>query len=119
VSARRERLEKLEQRKQKILAEMERLRAQEVREQRKRDTRRKIIVGAMVLKLVDDGEWPKDRLMERLDGYLTRSNDRELFELPPRAQANAGRARSAPGGGAGVAAADRSARKVASSGSSG
>ena len=47
------------------------------------DTRRKILVGAMVLNMVDIGAWPKSGLNRRLDAYLTRDDDRALFGLAP------------------------------------
>ena len=47
------------------------------------DTRRKILVGAMVLNMADIGAWPKSGLNRRLDAYLTRDDDRALFGLAP------------------------------------
>ena len=38
----------------------------------------------MALELMESGEWPKDRILSRLDQYLKRENDRALFDLPPR-----------------------------------
>ena len=78
-----DRLKRLEEQRARINAEIQRVRAREQQQTRKDDTRRKILVGSMLLQLVEDGEWPEDKLRARLDTYLTRSDDRALFELPP------------------------------------
>ena len=78
-----ERLRKLEEQRARINAEIARVRAREQQQARKDDTRRKILVGSMLLQLVEDGEWPKDKLRARLDSYLVRDDDRALFELSP------------------------------------
>ena len=57
-------------------------RAAEKKRQRSDDTRRKILVGAVILAKVDHGEWPKERLREWMDKALTRADDRPLFRLP-------------------------------------
>ncbi|MBJ5084994.1 mobilization protein, partial [Salmonella enterica subsp. enterica serovar Typhimurium] len=48
------------------------------------ETRRKVLVGAMILAKVNSSEWPEDRLMAAMDAYLERDHDRALFGLPPR-----------------------------------
>jgi predicted Zn-dependent protease len=57
-------------------------RAAEKKRQRSEDTRRKILVGAVILAKVEHGEWPKERLREWMDKALTRADDRALFGLP-------------------------------------
>jgi len=49
--------------------------------QRREDTRRKILVGALVLTQVERGDYPKEKLLQTLDQYLTRPEDRALFGL--------------------------------------
>ena len=49
--------------------------------ERAKDTRRKILAGAVVLAKMDRGQ-----LVQMLDTVLTRPDDRALFELPPLAQ---------------------------------
>src|SRR5262249_37760501 len=88
MRARSEKLERLEERQRLLLAEIEREKAGLVEQGRKRDARRKIVVGAMVLGQVERGEWPRAQLLEKLDAYLTREHDRALFDLPPRPSAN-------------------------------
>ena len=59
-----------------------RSRAAERKRQRSDETRRKILVGAVILAKVEHGEWPKERLRELMDQALTRADDRALFGLP-------------------------------------
>ena len=47
-----------------------RARAADKKRQRSDDTRRKILVGAVVLAKVERGEWPKERLREWMDQAL-------------------------------------------------
>jgi len=79
-----DRLKRLEEQRARINAEIQRVRAREQQQTRKDDTRRKILAGSMLLQLVEDGEWPEDKLRTRLDAYLTRDDDRKLFDLPAR-----------------------------------
>jgi len=57
-------------------------RAAEKKRQRSEETRRKILVGAVILAKVERGEWPQERLRELMDKALTRADDRALFGLP-------------------------------------
>lgn len=76
------RLEKLETKKAKIAAEIQRVRAREAAEVRKADTRRKILVGALILSIAERGELiSKNELVAALDRHLTRPQDRQLFDL--------------------------------------
>ena len=49
--------------------------------ERAKDTRRKILAGAVVLAKMDRGQ-----LVQMLDTVLTRPDDRALFDLPPLGQ---------------------------------
>jgi hypothetical protein len=73
--------EKLRQLKAREQAVEARQRTLESRRKRKDDTRRKILVGAIVLAKVDQGEIPPERLRSWLDAALTRPDDRGLFGL--------------------------------------
>ena len=76
----RQRLKQLKARKeQQDARELHKL----LKGQRTADTRRKILVGSMVLAMVDRGEWNADQLLVQLGRYLTRADDRALFDLPP------------------------------------
>ena len=56
--------------------------------QRKRDTRKKILVGACVLDRADKDPDSARRLRQDLDEFLDRDRDRELFGLAPRPPAD-------------------------------
>jgi hypothetical protein len=73
--------EKLRQLKAREQAAEARRRSLESRRKRKDDTRRKILVGAIVLAKVEQGEFPPDRLHSWLDAALTRADDRGLFGI--------------------------------------
>ena len=73
-----EKLRQLRTREQAVDA---RRRILESRRKRKDDTRRKILVGAIVLAKVDQGEIPPERLRSWLEAALTRDDDRGLFGL--------------------------------------
>jgi len=81
ISSLETKLKQLKVRQQRIDA---RARALASRRARKDDTRRKILIGATVLALVDRDELDHDTLQAWLDAHLTRADDRALFELPIR-----------------------------------
>lgn len=60
-----------------------RQKAQESKKARAEDTRRKVLVGATVLALVDSGQWTGPSITEMLAKHLTRNSDRALFGLYP------------------------------------
>lgn len=78
IAALEAKLKQAKAKKQQIEA---RKRALETKEERAKDTRRKILVGAAILAKVERGEWPKDKLMAMLNSALTRLDDRALFDL--------------------------------------
>ena len=78
ITALEERLRQLKAREQAAEA---RRRTFELRQRRKDDTRRKILVGAIVLAKVEQGEFPQERLQSWLDAALGRDDDRELFGI--------------------------------------
>lgn len=45
------------------------------------ETRRKILAGALILEIMEKDEAAKTRFMNQLDKYLTRDDDRALFNL--------------------------------------
>ena len=79
-------LDKLLQKEAQIKAQIQQAKAAERTLEKKRDTRRKILIGAAVMARVDSGRWPKADLLEMMDGFLTRPNERELFELDDEAE---------------------------------
>lgn len=76
--------EKLGQLKARHARAEARKRALLSRRARKDDTRRKILVGAIVLAKVEAGELDAKRFREWLDQALISTDDRALFELPVR-----------------------------------
>ena len=72
----------LEDKRRKLDAQLARLHAAGRAEARKRDTRRKILAGAVVLNQADENEAAKARLWKLLDQALVKDRDRELFNLP-------------------------------------
>lgn len=62
-----------------------RIKAAESKKKRADDTRRKILVGAMMLEHMDKNEATKTSVMGKLDAFLTRPDDRTLFGLPEMA----------------------------------
>jgi hypothetical protein len=70
----------LNERIEALTARRELLRAREKRQARADDTRRKILLGACLLAGWADGVLPEE-WRARLDRYLTRPRDRELFGL--------------------------------------
>lgn len=78
-----DKLKKLEARRDKIAAEIQKIRGREAAAERKADTRRKIIAGGLVLSMLSKGEVvDKNGLLAALDKSLTRPQDRSLFDLP-------------------------------------
>jgi chromosome segregation ATPase len=82
IATLQERLQQLKARQQRIAARQKTL---ESRRQRKEDTRRKILVGAVLLTRIEQGRFPKADLHAWLDEALTRPDDRALFDLTSRA----------------------------------
>lgn len=78
-------LERAKKKAAEVAALERRLRTQETAEERKRDTRRKILIGAMHLELATKHQDRKEKLRLDLEQYLTRDDDRLLFDLAPLA----------------------------------
>ena len=78
------RLEELTKRRDQIIAQIQAVKAREQSEERKRDTRRKVLIGAAVMERVKKGKWPEERLLAMMDEFLTKDMDRQLFNLPSR-----------------------------------
>lgn len=80
IAVLKEKLKQEQEKKAKIEAKK---RAAEAKKARADDTRKKVLVGAVILARVERGEWPADKLLAVMDKALTRADDRALFELPP------------------------------------
>lgn len=80
-----EKLAELQEKESQIKAQIQALKARDSEEERKRDTRRKILIGGVVLSKVKRGEWGQEKLKALLDNELKADRDRELFGFPPLA----------------------------------
>ena len=76
-------LEKLLEKQRQLEAQISQITAREKEEERKKDTRRKILIGGAVLASFRRGDFPKDRLITLLDKRLTSDRDRALFDFLP------------------------------------
>jgi hypothetical protein len=79
ISTLQEKLTQLKLRQQRLDA---RKRAIGALRERKAETRRKILVGGIVLTKVEQGEIDNEQFRGWLDQALTRAEDRALFGLP-------------------------------------
>lgn len=77
IAKQQEKLNQLKAQKQAIEAR-EKKKATE--QQRKDDTRRKILLGSLMLKKMED-EANKEKILADLNEYLTEDRDRKLFNL--------------------------------------
>lgn len=80
----------------KALKEQDRARKQRERQRvaaqnRKDDTRRKILIGAMYFERMKKDDEFKEQMLKRLDKYLTTERDRKLFQLEDTTDVNQGR----------------------------
>ncbi len=80
ISSLESKLKELKTRQQRIDA---RARALASRRARQEETRRKILIGSMILARVQADQLDHADLENWLTGYLTRAEDRALFDLPP------------------------------------
>ena len=83
----RERIQTLDERLARLRTEKNRLLARASQTERKRDTRRKILIGGAILAAIDHGGVPAMRsrtdLLRWMDAQLTRPHDRGVFDFAP------------------------------------
>ena len=101
MDKRDQRIGELEARLKALKSEATRHKARErmvnARKERTKDTRRKILLGAWLLRQLERGELSRESIQSALESYLERDEDRALFDLGPRAAAPPGAAATAPG----------------------
>ena len=73
-------LRKQEELKAQIRQEKNKLDQQE----RKNDTRRKILLGSLMMDMMKKGELDEKKIRKKLDGFLNKNIDRKLFSLPEK-----------------------------------
>lgn len=61
-----------------------RKRAAESKAERTLVNRKKILLGAMTLDMMENKPSTKENIMARLDTFLVRESDRAVFDLPPK-----------------------------------
>jgi hypothetical protein len=79
-----DRLKKIDEQISKLKAQKQAILNRAKGEDRKRDTRKKILIGGLVLKLIKTGEWTEAQLLELADRELSLDRDRLLFGLAPK-----------------------------------
>jgi len=78
IEAQLEKLKQLKAQKQAIEA---REKTKQKEQDRKDDTRRKILLGSYLIKKMQN-EANKEKILAELNEYLTENRDRQLFDLP-------------------------------------
>jgi hypothetical protein len=77
-----EQIRSLQERSQRLQSKIRQIEVAERKRDQERRKRREALVGAVVLELVERGEWPRETLWTALDKHLGSPRDRELFALP-------------------------------------
>ena len=78
----KQRIENLEKKIKRLRARKAAEETKLKRQAKKEDTRRKILIGAYYLNEAEKSDTTAE-LYRRMDGFLIRDSDRELFGLPP------------------------------------
>lgn len=82
MNEKQSRLDALKKKQEQLRAQIQKLESLEKSRERKRDTRRKILIGSYFLdKACEEGTL--DSLYQQMEHYLKRNTDRELFQLTP------------------------------------
>ena len=75
-------LDELLKKREQLNAQIAKERNKHTQQQRKEDTRRKILLGALMMEMMKKRELDEKKIMKKLDGFLTLDIDRKLFDLP-------------------------------------
>ena len=78
------RLEQLLKKQEKLKAQIRREKNKLDQAERKKDTRRKILLGSLMMDMIKQGELDEKKIRKKLDGFLTKNIDRQLFSLPEK-----------------------------------
>ncbi len=76
------RLDDLLKKREQLNAQIQQERNRHSQQKRKEDTRRKILLGSLMMEMMKKGELDEKKITKRLDGFLTKDADRKLFDLP-------------------------------------
>ena len=74
------RLENLLKKREQLNAQIQKIKSKEAVQKRKEDTRRKILLGALLMEMMEKEELDPNKIRKRLSSFLTRDIDRKLFE---------------------------------------
>ncbi len=75
-------LDELLKKREQLNAQIQKERNKLSSQQRKEDTRRKILMGALMMEMMKKGELDEKKILKKLDAFLTKELDRKLFDLP-------------------------------------
>tara|TARA_R110002049_G_scaffold148242_2_gene311168 strand:- start:26798 stop:27058 length:261 start_codon:yes stop_codon:yes gene_type:complete len=75
-------LDRLNQRRERIIRQLATIKHKTKLADRKVETRKKILIGAMILQRVNNDSAMKERLLTQLDPFLIKPSDRKIFGLP-------------------------------------
>lgn len=81
MATKEERLKALEQKQAQIQKQIQALKARDTAQERKDDTRRKILIGGVVMMMVRHGKLQQIEVNQWLDAVLKTERDRALFDL--------------------------------------
>jgi large subunit ribosomal protein L7/L12 len=76
------RAHRLKEKITKLRADLQIIEARQNKSERKKNTRRKILIGAYWLEQVQQNRTNMEDIEKWMDGFLIRDYDRVLFELP-------------------------------------
>ncbi|CZI42114.1 TPA: mobilization protein [Legionella pneumophila] len=82
MSEKQSRLDALKKKQEQLRSQIQKLESLEKSRERKRDTRRKILVGSYFIDKANQ-EGTLSSLYQQIDKYIKRNADRELFHLEP------------------------------------
>ena len=74
------RLLDLLKKREQLNAQIQKIRAKEANQKRKEDTRRKILLGALLMEMMEKGELDRNKIRKRNSSFLTLDIDRKLFD---------------------------------------
>lgn len=77
-------LDTLLQKKKQLENQIQLAKARETEKARKQDTRRKILIGAVILAQIKQKKFSEAQLNQMLDDGLVNERDRNLFNLQPK-----------------------------------
>ena len=86
-------LEQLLKKQEELKAQIRKEKNKLSQAERKQDTRRKILLGALMMEMMKQGELDEKKTMQRLDTFLTKEIDRKLFDFSVPNQSNSKRRR--------------------------